>query len=174
MQENQDEDWALAAAKHFAESAVGTGLKIPVEAVAEVFRQMETVGDDLSGVERLYNTDEAAQFLGKSPQWMYWAMKPREKGGGGQFYYVDGAPIEPERIGDKGIRRFSLAVIKDMAASMYRKTTISYDELEVIVGRVKMARLGRWSPEVTKKPSKRKRKKASKTHGAEADRQGSP
>jgi len=159
------EDWAITAARQFAASASGRGLAIPVDAVAEVFRQIETIDVDLSGIERVYNTEEAAQFFDKSPQWMYWAMKPRDDGGGGWFYYPaddDHAEpwlIEPERRGAKGIRRFNLKVIQDMAVSLYQKGGMrSIDELQEIIKRVQLARTGRWAPEPPKKKTRRKRK----------------
>src|SRR5581483_9480232 len=137
----------------FAQSASKKGLKVPIEAIADVFRQIETVEIDLSDIERVYSTEEAACFFGKSTAWLYWAMKPREEGGGGLFYYPDkidpvtkeviekGAPIEPERVGQKGIRRFSLDTIKDMGVSLYQRRTIRLDELQEIIKRIRLARL---------------------------------
>jgi hypothetical protein len=161
-------DWALDAARLFSDSASGMGLKVPIEAVADVFRQIETIDIDLSGIERVYNTEETAQFLGKSSQWMYWALKPRAEGGGGQFTrqirdpdtdeVLSEVPIEPERIGKTGIRRYTLKVIQEMGVSMHQHATIDFDELKEIVRRVQLARLGRWQP-VVKKKTKRKRKK---------------
>lgn len=162
-------DWATDAARQFAESASGAGLKVPIEAVAEVFRQIETIDIDLAGIERVYNTEETAQFFDKSPQWMYWAMKSRADAGGGLFYYPDGTLIEPERIGRKGIRRFNLKIIQDMAVSLYQKGTVHDEGLKDIIRRIQMARLGRWQPTVVKKPSKRKRKTP---HGSGSEGQG--
>lgn len=178
-------DWALDAARLFSDSASGMGLKVPIEAVADVFRQIETIDIDLSGVERVYNTEETAQFLGKSSQWMYWALKLRDDNGGDQFYRPavdpvteeplfdeEGNPvmerIEPKRIGKKGIRRYTLKMIQEMGVSMHRNATVDYEELKDIVRRVQLARLGRWQP-VEKKKTKRKRKKpeASIPHGPE-------
>ena len=177
------EDWAITAARQFAASASGRGLAIPVEAVAEVFRQIETIDVDLSGIERVYNTEEAAQFFGKSPQWMYWAMRSRDDGSGGWFYYAlddpdhppldpenpEPRPIEPERHGKKGIRRFNLEVIQNMAVSLYQKGGMrSIDQLQEVVRRVQLAKTGRWAPEPPKK-TRRKRKtkaKASSKNGS--------
>lgn len=156
-------DWADEAARQFAESASGVGLKVSVEAVADMFRQIETVDIDLAGIERVYSTEEAAQFLGRSPQWMYWALKPRADGGGGRFCYPDGSSIEPERLGRKGIRRYSLKIIQEMGVSMHQHATINFEELKAIVRRVQLARMGRWQPVSAKKPGKRKRKTKTKT-----------
>jgi len=174
-----EEDWALVAARQFSESAQGMGLKVPPEAVAEVFRQIETIDIDLTGVTRVYNTEEAAQFLGRSPPWMYWALTPREKGGGDVFYAPDpddpdAAPrrVEPERLpGTKGIRRYTLATIREMGVAMHHNATIDYDELKAIVRRIQLARLGRWQP-VVKKKSKRKRKGKPDVISTRADDQG--
>lgn len=179
----QQEDWASAAAREFAESARSSGLSVPIEAVANVFRQIQTVeGDfDLGGITRVYSTDEAAQFFGRSTQWLYWGMKPRDDPsgvpGGGLFYYPDGRAIEPERIGVKGIRRFTLDVIKDMSVALYQRGTIKLPELEEIVKRIHLARLGKWAPKPPEKkparpkktPTKRKIRGPGVTAGAEQD-----
>lgn len=137
----------MTAARLFAESASGEGLSVPVEAVADVFRQLGTIDINLAGISRVYSTEEAAEFFSKSPQWLYWAMKPRDEGGGGLFYHEDGRLIEPQRIGKRGIRRFTLEVIKDMSVSMYQRGTIKTPELQEIIRRIHLARLGRWSPQ---------------------------
>lgn len=169
------EDWATEAAQLFANSAHAKGLKVPIAAVADVFRQMETVDIDLSEIERVYSTEEAACFFGKSTAWLYWGMTPRDEGGGGLFYYPDeidpvtkeilvkGDQIEPERIGIKGIRRFSLDIIKDMSVALYQRRTIKLDELQEIIRRIQLARLGQWEPQ----PQKPKGKRGSKNSGGD-------
>lgn len=150
----KEEDWAVIAAKKFAASASAEGLVVPIDAVADVFRQITTAEPDLSGIEPVYSTEEAACFFGKSPQWLYWGMKPRVEGedptGGGLFYYPDGRPIEPQRIGKKGIRRFTLDVIKDMSVALYQRGTIKPDELKEIIRRIHLARTGQWVPDPKK------------------------
>ena len=147
-----DEDWAMAAARQFAESAEGKGLKVPVAAVAEVFRQIETIDISLAGIPRVYTTEEAAEFFDKSPQWVYWGLKPREKGGGGLFYYPpddehpEPRPIEPEKRGKRGILRYNLDLIKDMGVSLYQHRTIDEEGLQEIVRKIHLARIGRWTP----------------------------
>ena len=169
VNEDNVDDWAMTAAKQFAASASGSGLKVPVQAVAEVFRQIQTVDIDLSGVERVYSSEETACFFDKSPQWLYWGLNLREEGGGGLFYrqvrdpqtgepVIDQqtgeplrVPIEPRYIGKRKIRRFTLQIIKDMAVSLYQNATIKTPELHDILGRIQLARLGKWVPEPKKK-----------------------
>jgi hypothetical protein len=165
--QQQEEDWAVTAAEAFAQSASKKGLKVPTEAIADVFRQIETVEIDLSDIERVYSTEEAACFFGKSTAWLYWAMKSREEGGGGLFYYPDGRPIEPERVGVKGIRRFSLDIIKNMSISLYQRRTIRLDELQEIVKRIRLARLGRWEPNPDKKPKGKRGSTSGDSGGAQ-------
>lgn len=164
MVEQGNEDWAMAAAQQFAKSAESNGLKVPIEAVAAVFRQIETVDIDLAGITRVYSTEEAAQFFDKSPQWVYWGLKPREEGGGGLFYYPpededsDPVPIEPEKRGQRGILRYDLDIIKDMGVSLYQRRTIDDEGLQEIVRKIHLARIGRWKPVVEKKPKKSRKR----------------
>lgn len=144
---SSETDWALAAAKKLAKSAHSQGVTIPADKMAELLRDIEDLNVHLSGEDRMYTTEEAASILGKSHQWMYWAKKPREEGGGGQFYYQDNTPIEPNNVGKKrNIWRFDLKTIIAMAASMHRKATIDFSELEEIVRRVQLARIGKYNP----------------------------
>lgn len=73
--------------------------------------------------ERFYSTGEVARFFGKSPQWVYWAMRT------GVFTRPDGTAIEPMRIGKNGRRRFSLPVLREMARACYRRGIVGEDEL---------------------------------------------
>lgn len=73
--------------------------------------------------EKFYGTGEVAQFFGKSVQWVYWALRT------GVFTHPDGSPIEPQRIGKNGRRRFTLPVLRDMARACYRRGILSEDEL---------------------------------------------
>lgn len=73
--------------------------------------------------EKFYSTGEVARFFGKSAQWVYWGMRE------GVFTYPDGSVIEPIRIGKSGRRRFTVAVMCDMARACYRRGILSEDEL---------------------------------------------
>ena len=178
MVEQDNGDWAMAAARQFAESAENKGLKVPIEAVAEVFRSIETVDIDLAGIARVYSTEEAAEFFAKSPQWLYWGLTPREEGGGGLFYkqVTDPEtgellhdpdtgdplmePIEPDKHGKRGILRYDLDTIKAMGVSLYQRRTIDKEGLQEIVRKIHMARIGRWEP-----VPKKKTKSRTKTRG---------
>lgn len=157
-EDTQQEDWALKAARQFAESAEGQGLKVPIEAVASVFRQLETVDVDMAGLEPVYSTEEAAQFFSKSTQWLYWGLKPRDQGGGGLFCYPDGRPIEYKKLGKRDIKRFSLSNIKDMGVSLYQNGTIRMPELKEIIRKIQLARSGKWAPKTTGKAARIKRR----------------
>ncbi|MBU3706737.1 MAG: hypothetical protein FGM50_08680 [Mycobacterium sp.] len=78
---------------------------------------------DIAVGEKFYSTGEVARFFGKSAQWVYWGMRE------GVFTYPDGSVIEPVRIGKSGRRRFTVAVMCDMARACYRRGILSEDEL---------------------------------------------
>ena len=78
---------------------------------------------DVAVGEKFYSTGEVARFFGKSTQWVYWGMRE------GVFTYPDGSVIEPIRIGKSGRRRFTIAVMCDMARACYRRGILSEDEL---------------------------------------------
>jgi hypothetical protein len=84
-------------------------------------------------VEKVYSTQEAAQFFEKSNQWIYWGL--REK----VFTYPDGSPIEPTRIGKAGRRRFTLPILREMALSWYRRGNVKEDELKMILHKISKA-----------------------------------
>jgi hypothetical protein len=50
----------------------------------------------LEGVDKVYSTAKAAEFFGRSNQWVYWCLRNEI------FKYKDGSPIKPERIGKGG------------------------------------------------------------------------
>jgi hypothetical protein len=90
----------------------------------------------LAGVEKVYSTSEAAQFFGKSNQWLYWGMRNNI------FTQPDGSKIEPERIGKGGRRRFTLPVIRDIALSCYRRGNLKEPELKDIMVKIARAEQG--------------------------------
>lgn len=95
-----------------------------------------TAQELLAGVEKVYSTSEAAQFFGKSNQWLYWGMRNNI------FTQPDGTRIEPERIGKGGRRRFTLPVIRDIALSCYRRGNLKEPELKEIMVRIARAEQG--------------------------------
>jgi hypothetical protein len=125
-----------------------------IEARAEVHRQWEIFKekvlanrfDDemlMAGVEKVYSTSKAAEFFGRSTQWMYWGLRPDPKTGETPFAYKDGTPILPERIGTMGKRRFTLPLIKEIALCCYRRGSFTEDELEGIMEKILLAEFGR-------------------------------
>ena len=91
-----------------------------------------------AGVEPVYSTSEAAEFFGRSNQWLYWGLRQ------GVFTRGDGVVIELDRDGDpgKGRRRFTLSVIKDIMQSSYRRGNLSPEDLRTIMRRIKFAERG--------------------------------
>ena len=112
----------------------------------------------LAGVPQVYSTSEAAEFYGRSNQWLYWGMRNkifrypgiRQPDGVIKTHYDDGTEIpfekrdiiEPERIGKGGRRRFTLPIIRAIAISCYNRGNFKKDELLEILTRVKHAELG--------------------------------
>jgi hypothetical protein len=65
------------------------------------------------GVEPTYSAREAAAMLGRSYSWLDNRVRA------GQFTLPDGAKIEPRRTAG-GYRRFTIAMLEDVALSSYR------------------------------------------------------
>lgn len=101
-----------------------------------------TVESLLEDVEKIYSTAEAATFFGRSNQWMYWGLRRDKVTGEHVFTYKDGTPIQPERIGPGGRRRFKLPVIREIALSCYRRGNLSEEELTEIMGKILIAEFG--------------------------------
>lgn len=110
-------------------------------------KQVEDITDEQllaeAGVVQFYSTSETAQFFDKTNQWIYWGLG-RDTDGMPVFVYPDGKPILPERIGDPktGRRRFTLAVIKAILLSSYRRGNVSEDDLKKILRRIRINELG--------------------------------
>ena len=68
----------------------------------------------------------AARF-GKSPQWVSRVLRE------GHFRYADGSEVEPLRISPGGRRRFSVAMLRAMAWSAYRRGSLSPQDLEEVL-----------------------------------------
>jgi DNA-binding transcriptional MerR regulator len=77
--------------------------------------------------ERIYTTREAAGLLGKSPNWLYGALR------GTLFHYSDGSPIEPLRVGSKGRRRYTGSMLRQMARSCLRTGLLDRREFEQVL-----------------------------------------
>ena len=97
----------------------------------------------LDGIEKVFSTSRAAEFFGRSVQWMYWGLRPDAKTGDHPFSYKDGTPILPERVGAMGKRRFTLPIIKEIAQACYRRGSFTYEELETVMEKILLAEFGR-------------------------------
>jgi hypothetical protein len=84
------------------------------------------------GVEPTYSAREAAALLGRSFSWLDQRVRK------GQFVLVDGTTVQPLRTAG-GYRRFTLAMLKDMALSSYRHGWFSMDKLEFAFRELAMA-----------------------------------
>jgi hypothetical protein len=121
--------------------------RAPKKAVAKKSASAELAHvDDVSdeqlmadyGVEQIFSTTDAAEFFDRTNQWLYWGLRE------GVFTHDDGTPVDPDRIGDpeKGRRRFTLPIIKDILLSSYRRGNVEPDELKTILRRIRIAELG--------------------------------
>jgi hypothetical protein len=77
--------------------------------------------------ERIYTTREAAGLLGKSPNWLYSALRHK------LFHYSDGSPIEPLRVGSKGRRRYTGSMLREMAKSCLRHGVLDKREFAQVL-----------------------------------------
>ena len=100
-------------------------------------RLIDTDDDELmTGVEKVYSTAEAAEFFGKSNQWLYWGLRNNI------FVDVNGNTIEPHRIGKGKRRRFTLPIIREIALACYRRGNLKEDELKAILRKILLAEHG--------------------------------
>jgi hypothetical protein len=83
-------------------------------------------------VEPTYSAREAALLLGRSYSWL--DQRVRED----QFVLRDGTVVRPLRTAG-GYRRFTLAMLKDMALSSYRYGWFSMDKLKFAFRELAMA-----------------------------------
>lgn len=96
----------------------------------------------LSGVEKVYSTQQVAEFFGKSNQWVYWGLREDTDTGEQIFSYKDGTPILPEKVGKMGKRRFSLPIIREIALSCFRRGNLTEEELLEIMAKILEAEFG--------------------------------
>jgi hypothetical protein len=75
------------------------------------------------GVEPTYSAREAARLLGRSYSWLDQRLRA------GQFVLPDGTTVQPLRTSGR-YRRFTIAVLRDIATSSYRQHWFSMDELK--------------------------------------------
>jgi hypothetical protein len=94
------------------------------------------------GIEKTYSTSQVAAFFGRSPQWVYWGLRPDKKTGEQVFTYKDGSPILPDRVGPMGKRRFTLPLIREIALSHKRRGNLSEEELQEVMAKILLAEFG--------------------------------
>ncbi|QDH91780.1 hypothetical protein SEA_PHRAPPUCCINO_105 [Mycobacterium phage Phrappuccino] len=94
-------------------------------------------------LEKTYSSEEVAKkFFGKSTQWLYWGMRDKDAEGNAitpVFVYEDGTPIEPKKIGKGQRRRYTLPIIKEMAAACYRRGNLKEPELRKVFAKIEAA-----------------------------------
>jgi hypothetical protein len=87
------------------------------------------------GVEQTYSAREAAVLLGRSYSWL--DQRLRE----GQFVLPDGTVVQPLRTPGH-YRRFTLAMLKNIALSSYRHGWFSMEKLKSVLRELAMAAYG--------------------------------
>jgi hypothetical protein len=86
----------------------------------------------IDGLEPAYSAREAAALLGRSYSWLDQRLRA------GEFTLPDGTVVRPLRTAG-GYRRFTLAMLKDMALSSYRHGWFSMDKLKFAFRELAMA-----------------------------------
>jgi hypothetical protein len=84
------------------------------------------------GVEPTYSAREAAAMLGKSYSWLDQGLRENK------FVLHDGTVVRPLRT-PGGYRRFTTAMLKDIALSSYRNSWFTMDALKLVLRQVAMA-----------------------------------
>ena len=87
------------------------------------------------GVEPTYSAREAALLLGRSYSWLDQRVR------GGQFILPDGTIVRPLRT-PGGYRRFTTAMLADIALSSYRHGWFPMEKLRSVLGELAMATYG--------------------------------
>ena len=77
------------------------------------------------GAEPTYSAKEAAALLERSYSWLDQGLREN------RFTLLDGTPIEPQRTAG-GYRRFSLAILQDIAMCCYRNGWFSMPKLKSV------------------------------------------
>ena len=84
------------------------------------------------GVEPTYSAREAAVLLGRSYSWLDQRVR------NGQFVRPDGTVVQPLRTAG-GYRRFTTAMLRDIATSSYRQHWFSMEKLRSTFRQLAMA-----------------------------------
>jgi hypothetical protein len=83
-------------------------------------------------IEPTYSAREAARLLGRSYSWLDQRLRA------GQFVLPDGTTVQPLRTSGR-YRRFTIAVLRDVATSSYRQHWFSMEELKLVFRELAMA-----------------------------------
>jgi hypothetical protein len=78
------------------------------------------------GIEPTYSAREAAVLLGRSYSWLDQRLRA------GQFMLPDGTTVQPRRT-PGGYRRFTLAMLRDIATCSYRHSWFTMDALKLVL-----------------------------------------
>lgn len=76
-----------------------------------------------------YSTAEVADMLGKSADWVSRGLRRKA------FAYADGSPVRPVCFGRNG-RRFSVAMIRAIAWSAFRRGTVTWEQISELLPEV--------------------------------------
>jgi hypothetical protein len=79
-----------------------------------------------------YSAREAAVLLGRSYSWLDQRLRA------GQFILPDGTTVQPLRT-PGGYRRFTLAMLRDIATCSYRNSWFTMDALKLVLRELAMA-----------------------------------
>jgi hypothetical protein len=101
----------------------------PSAAPAEAEDEDEPPYDD-GAPEMHFGTAEVAAYLGKSSDWISRGLRNRD------FSYPDGSVVVPIQAGRRGRRTFTVAMMRAIAWSSYRRGTLSQPQLNAVLVRL--------------------------------------
>jgi hypothetical protein len=84
------------------------------------------------GIEPTFSAREAAALLRRSDSWLDQGLR------GDKFVLPDGTKVEPRRTAG-GYRRFTLAMLKDIATCRYRHSWFTMDALKLVLRELALA-----------------------------------
>ncbi|MGI9125754.1 MAG: hypothetical protein ACR2JM_13535 [Mycobacterium sp.] len=85
------------------------------------------------GHESYFSTAEVAAYLGKSADWVSRGLRQKA------FAYPDGSLVHPIQAGRGGRRKFTVAMMRAIAWSSYRRGVLNKQELETVLERIHYA-----------------------------------
>lgn len=104
------------------------GMKALGAEIEEALREADAAAtDEPPASTAVYSTAEAAQLFGRSDTWISRGLRD------GVFVYPDGSAVEPIQIGKGGRRQFTVAMLRAMAWSSYRRGNLSGEQLEGVL-----------------------------------------